>query len=233
VELRAHEIAIPEVISRAGIADLEAAIESAPPGRPWVLRAESELAFCNGMDLAEATAGDPRDALGRFARALIRLTRASAPTIALVDGEARGGGVGIAAACDFVIATDRASFALPEALFGLSPATIAPVLTMRLSAHALRLWTIRACMIDALHAERIGLVDRVIDRAEIASAATRAVRELSRAAVDAMPGVRELGAPPDEAILEGAERTLERLRDPVVRGRIRAFLEDGAPPWSC
>jgi enoyl-CoA hydratase/carnithine racemase len=233
VELRVHELAVPRSISRANVGALEDAIERAPLDRPWLLRAESDACFCNGMDLAEATAGELREPMLRFARALSRLAHAGAPTIALVDGEARGGGVGIAAACDLVIATDRASFALPEGLFGFGPAMIAPVLSTRLSPQALRLWVIRGCMIDAVRGERIGLVDEVVERSAMASAVSRAARQLSRVAADAMPAVRALSGGLDEAILAGAARTLERLGDPRVRRRLVAFLEEGAPPWSC
>ncbi|MCC6877886.1 MAG: enoyl-CoA hydratase/isomerase family protein [Sandaracinaceae bacterium] len=237
MELRLHTVSVPALLGRQSLEAFERALDAAPSDRPWLLRAESDIAFCRGMDLGEAAANVHEASVRRFARVLTGLSRAPVPTLALVDGEARGGGVGIAAACDLVVATDRASFALPEALFGLQPAAIAPVLLTRLAPQKLRLWAIRASAIDAVEAERIGLVDRSIDRDHIASALRRATRELSRASLDALPALRALCAralllEQDDAITAGAEHTLDRLREPVIQERLRAFIDDGAAPWS-
>lgn len=234
MELRAHAIAIPAALSEASIGALERALSAAPVDRPWLLRSEG-ASFCSGMDLAEVLEGSPAKGLQRFARLLRNLVqRAAVPTIALVEGEARGGGVGIAAACDLVLATDRASFALPEALFGLSPALIAPVLLTRMSPQKLRLLALRGAAVDAAGAERLGLVDRVVAPDQVEAALRRAVRELSRASSDALPSLRalSLGTRRADAIAGGAAHTLERLRDPSVLARVARFLEHGAAPWS-
>src|SRR5262245_20757423 len=83
--------------------------------------------FCEGFDLetlatqAEAIACDPGSyaALAQYAALLRAIERTPRLVIALDDGPAQGGGVGLAAAADVVLASSRASFALPETLMGL------------------------------------------------------------------------------------------------------------------
>src|SRR5947208_2370374 len=90
----------------------------------------SDSEFCRGLDfaaLSEASSGDVGEATHLFARCLTELRSAGMPTIAAVGGATIGGGVGLAAACDMVLASERATFALPELLFGLLPATVLPL----------------------------------------------------------------------------------------------------------
>lgn len=91
--------------------------------------------FCAGADL-----GDPSDQRWRLdlapARELLaRLRGSRLVTIAVVDGAAIGGGVGVAAACDQVIVGRKARFRLTEVLLGLLPAMVLPVLAERIGVH--------------------------------------------------------------------------------------------------
>jgi polyketide biosynthesis enoyl-CoA hydratase PksH len=98
--------------------------------------------FCLGLAIGSSSDGAaPTHA---FSDLLTAMHHAPKPVLAVVDGRAIGGGMGLACACDWVIATERATFALPELLWGLVPAIIWPVLTDRMAPHAVRQWTISA-----------------------------------------------------------------------------------------
>ncbi len=125
MELRTIEV--PERLDARSLARLEVAL-AADEGSVLMLRG-SRAVFCRGMDLAAATDGAIERGARAYASVLGALRSAPRPTVALVEGEALGGGVGLLAACDLVIASTSATFALPEALYGLVPAMVVPVLT--------------------------------------------------------------------------------------------------------
>ena len=186
--------------------------------------------FCSGMDLSAVEATAAR--LQRFAALLGALVRSPRPTIAAVDGAALGGGLGIAAACDFVLATDRSSFGLPEALYGLSPAIIRPVLLGRLTPQRLRLLVLSCRSRTADEAAALGLVDRVVPGGSFAAARRAAIRELGRASTDGVRACRRW----DEAELarqlaEGVDETARALARPSVRASIAAISSGEELPW--
>ncbi|NUR28322.1 MAG: enoyl-CoA hydratase, partial [Catenulispora sp.] len=87
---------------------------------------------------------DARRTGGAFFDLLTRFTQAPVIVAAAVDGRVAGGGVGLVAACDFVVATEASTFGLPEALWGLLPCCVLPFLIRRVGfqrAHAMALTT--------------------------------------------------------------------------------------------
>ncbi len=127
--------------------------------------------FSNGMDLvAAAEGGGAGDGTGgpggrRFMDLLQRLTTSSVVVISIVDGKASGGGVGLAAASDFVFATPRSQFSLPEILWGLLPCVVAPFLIRRVGVQVCQRLTLSSLPIDAVAAHAAGLVDSTDERA--------------------------------------------------------------------
>jgi enoyl-CoA hydratase/carnithine racemase len=235
-----RRIALPESLSVASLEALAVALEEAAAdadARVWVL-VGTPATFCRGMDLG-AMAGDGVDAsvsLRQFAACISRLRRAPRPTIAAVQGEAMGGGLGIAAACDVVLATPDTKVALPEALFGLLPGVILPVICERMAPQKARLLALRGRAHDAAWAERHGLVDEIVPAAELEKAIGRMAKELSRVAPARVLGLRSwlhelANLEPDAALTRGAAVTASLTRDPEVRETIRRFVEDGTPPW--
>lgn len=229
-------IELPERLDAGSIAGLRAALDE-NDARVWVLRGSAD-AFCRGMDLAAAaSSGDVGSGARAYAALLQALLRAPRPTIAVVEGETLGGGVGIAAACDRVIATSDATFALPESLFGLMPAMVVPVLLERMSAHAVRLLALSGASRAAEWALGQGLVDDLGDARDVPLLLRTRARELSRAhpaAVRALrawvPRARTL--PVADAIDDGAALLTDLLSDPGTQRALRAFVEEGAVPWS-
>lgn len=224
-----HEIAVPPTLQPRSIAQLLDALVARSDARVVVLRGGDDR-FCDGLDLA--TAGREADlaaAVHAFARALLTLRRLDRPTLAFVGGSARGGGVGLLAACDVVIAGPHASFGLPEGLFGLTPAVVGPFVAERIGEPTLRRLVLTASSIDAREAQRLGLVDEVADDA-VSLVVQRYVRALSRTASVAAR-LKRCGGPSPAVVQSGAEATLARLRDPATASRIRAFVDDGVAPW--
>jgi enoyl-CoA hydratase/carnithine racemase len=134
--------------------------------RLLLLRGQPE-GFCMGMDL-EVVANWPtghstRELHAGFAALLEALRHHPVTTVALVEGDAMGGGLALAAACDLVVALKSAHFALPELLWGLQPAHALPFVVRRMGMAAGRRLALLTEPIDALQAREQGLVDFVVD----------------------------------------------------------------------
>ena len=92
----------------------------------------------------------------------------SVPTIALVDGAAYGGAMGLIAACDITLATARSRFCLSEVKLGLLPAVILPYLGRRMGRGALQRYSLSGRAFDADEAKNSGLIDEVFESSELA-----------------------------------------------------------------
>jgi methylglutaconyl-CoA hydratase len=104
------------------------------------------------------------------AEAVRRLNGAPVPTIALVQGGCFGGGTGIVAACDVVIAADNAVFSIAEVRWGLTAAIIIPQLKDAIGIRQLRRYALTGERFDAHEARRIGLVHTVVPLPELEAA---------------------------------------------------------------
>jgi polyketide biosynthesis enoyl-CoA hydratase PksH len=149
------------------IAELHTVLDQAEllPGCRMVVIQGTNGVFCTGMDMEEAATqastdhSKPRGA--RFFHLLRRFTTSPRIIVSIVDGRVVGGGVGLTAASDFVFATERAQFGLPETLWGLLPCAVAPFLLRRAGFQASYAMTLSTLPVNAHKAERLGLVDEV------------------------------------------------------------------------
>ena len=175
----------------ASLADAARLAQDTPTVRALVIRGAGD-AFCAGGDfsgfrtaMATSAPVDGIDPIAtsnrRFGALLEQLHALSAATIAVVDGAAMGGGCGLAAACDLVLAADTAKFGTPEVTLGLPPAQIAPFIAARLGEHAALRLMLTGRHIDAEHALALGLVDEVLPRERLAARLAELLRELARA----------------------------------------------------
>jgi methylglutaconyl-CoA hydratase len=148
--------------------------------------------------------------------------------LAAVQGHALGGGAGLIACCDAVIAAPDAQFAFSEVKLGIVPAVISPFALARIGSGNARRYFLTGERFDAATAQRIGLVhdvagdlDAAIDRvlAELRSAGPEAVREAKRLA--------RRGHGADET----AESIAERRTSAEGQEGLRAFLEKRPPAW--
>jgi methylglutaconyl-CoA hydratase len=118
--------------------------------------------FCSGMDLAEAAGSGVEDqGVREFPELLEALWSSPKPVVAVVRGPARAGGVGLAAACDVVVAAESASFAFSEVRLGLVPAVISAVVLPRMVPHVAHRLMLTGEVFDAATAAAGGLVDLV------------------------------------------------------------------------
>ena len=234
---RIAEIRLPPVLSAATIHVLahNLATALAGPGRVVVFTGADGI-FCHGLDLASVGA-DGGTAMAAFVDFLIELSKAAKPTLALIDGTAMGGGLGILSACDVALATDRSRFGLPEALYGFLPAAIFPVLLERLSMQKVNLLIVNGASQDALWAFSHGLIDDVVSADSIVPCSRRWARRLERTSLSvAIPELRRLcrqnrALNLEDSIRRGAAQTLAALSDPDRAERIRRFVTEGLAPW--
>jgi enoyl-CoA hydratase/carnithine racemase len=202
---------------------------------PVVLRGSPEC-FCAGVSLHAVAAGggDPTAPVQAVADALEELIHARVPTVAVVEGPAVGGGVGLLAACDRVLATQGATFALPELLYGLVPLVILPALRRRMD---LARWTwlaLTGVARDAAEARALGLVDEVVSSEALAGRLQATERLLARVDPAALAATRAHVLPRAELHAElqrAVAATVARLTDPDVRNAMATYLRDGQPPW--
>lgn len=114
------------------------------------------------------------------AEAVRRLDGVPVPTVALVQGACVGGGTGILAACDVVVATDDAFFAIAETRWGMHAGVILPQLCQAMGARQVRRYAITGERFDAREAHRIGLVHEVVARDALDETGARIVEAILR-----------------------------------------------------
>lgn len=173
--------------------------------------------------------------LGDMLHALATLPKL---TIALVQGAAFGGGVGLAAACDVALGVKEAVFSLSETRLGLIPAVISPYVLQAIGARAARRYFLTAERFDAATAYRLGLLSEVVDTAaDLRPAADRILKALSACAPGAVADAKALiGRIADRAIdgtlvAETARVIADRRATPEAKEGLSAFLEKRKPSW--
>jgi len=232
-------VAVPRTIDAQAAArlldDIRRAIDDPAPGA--IVLCGAEGTFCDGLDIGLAAgaagSGEIDAAIDAFAQCLALLQRSPKPTVALVDGDARGSGLGLAAACDVVVATERSRFALPELLWGLLPALIYAPLRERMRVQQVRLWLLIGGTRTAAEAQASGLVDEVITAADLDGAERRWQRQLARPRPESVVKMRAFLADDvtRDALQRGAALTRESLLDDRMRESMRRFLDTGELPW--
>lgn len=150
-------------------------------------------AFCAGGDLNAIKQLCDMDAERLHARltrdfgAVKQIYECTKPTVAAVHGAVVGGGIGIAAACDFVVAEAGTKFAFPFLDLGIIPdMCIMYVLTQRAGLQVARRLLLRGARIKADEASRLGLVDEISQPGELIADAMVLAEELAGKAGPAM-----------------------------------------------
>ena len=210
-----------------------------------VLLAGAGSAFCAGADIGEmraAGAAAPEQNVadaGRFVALLDRLERMPQPTIAVVNGAAFGGAIGLIAACDIAIAGSAARFSLSEVRLGLIPAMISPYVIRAIGARQAGRYMLSGEVMDAATAERIGLVHEAVDDAALAGAVENLVVALLTGGPGAQVEIKNLlrhvtGRSDQDDMALGSELAhwIARIRGSVEgREGLSAFLEKRQPKW--
>jgi len=152
-----------------------------------VVIAGAGRAFCSGYDLSEAappTAWDWRDVLATDVAATLAVWSCPKPVIAQVHGYALAGGLELALACDLIVAAEGAQLGEPEIRFGSAPVTLLmPFIVGQKRARELLM---TGDLIDAIEAERIGLVNRVVPIERLGEEVDTLAGKLARVPPDVM-----------------------------------------------
>ncbi|MBH8561401.1 enoyl-CoA hydratase/isomerase family protein [Nostoc sp. CENA67] len=194
--------------------------------------------FCKGLQFEEAVINqnspNPKS-FDIFLDCLNLISRASQVTIACVEGNVTGGGVGLVAACDLVLAKEDVVFMLPEVIVGMIPALISPFILRRLPLARLRYITLSARGIPAIEAQVFGLVDEVVTE-EISHSLNRQIQRLFRASPLAIAESKKyfeqldsLALPQQKEIAR--ERIKTWLQQPDIVEEIKNFAEGFSPAW--
>jgi enoyl-CoA hydratase/carnithine racemase len=230
-----------------GIRQALAEAKADPDVRVVVLTGAGDKAFCSGADLGgmndSGHHGSDQGFLalhqsrGVLAGLFGDLWHLGKPTIARVQGWAMAGGMGLALACDLVVASDRARFGAPEINVGLWPYMITVPLTRSMPPKKALELMLTGRVVDAAEADRIGFVTRVVPHDELDAA----VDELAATLASKSPAAMSMGREAfygvwDMAATEAlphlhAMLTLTNQTDDAAEG-IGAFLEKRPPRWT-
>ncbi len=208
--------------------------------RAIVLQAKGEV-FCNGMDIEALRKRNSKTAAlqetaSRYAQLLELIDRSPVPIVAVVRGAVRGGGVGIVAACDVVLATPTAAFELSELLFGLIPANVIPQLVQRVSPYRIRYLALTAQPITAQDAQQYGLVDEVVEDRQLEKRLRRLCRQLLRIKPDMVTNLKLAVAEsawnnPESHRSSAVTQLVTLLSAPEFHKEVANFYEGESPSW--
>jgi methylglutaconyl-CoA hydratase len=199
-------------------------------------------AFCAGADLAWMTKSvaysrqdNLRDAED-LARMLELLDALPVPLIGRVHGAALGGGAGLVAVCDIVVAADDAFFAFSETKLGILPAVISPYVLAKIGVSAARELFLTGARFDAVRARELGLVHRIAPLASLDDVVDGYLREILTSAPTAITAAKQLlheihGSRPAEVIGLTTIRIAEQRVSADGQEGMRAFLEKRKPKW--
>lgn len=199
--------------------------------------------FCAGADIgwmAKGIAYSRQENLSDaedMARMMERLDTLPMPVIGRIQGSALGGGVGLAAICDIVVATDDAVFALSEVKLGILPAVVAPYVLRKIGISAARELFLTGVRFDAARARQLGLVHEVVPTDALDAAVAKRVADVLAASptgtARAKALLREIASRHPEDVIGVTTNAIasQRVSEEGQEG-LRAFLEKRKPSWS-
>ena len=200
-------------------------------------------AFCSGADLGRmeqagrAAAAKNRAQAMKSAKFFNALYRFPKPTIARVHGPAFAGGMGLVCACDVVVASEEATFCLPETRIGLVPAMISPYVVRAMGANAARRFVLSGERFSARDAHRLGMVHELVPAGELDAAVGRVAQAFVSCAPEALAEMKELlrtvsGAPITPKLIARTAGVIARRRASAeAREGIASFREKRRPKW--
>jgi enoyl-CoA hydratase/carnithine racemase len=188
--------------------------------------------FAPGGDLGgRAEPGDdPTPDIGADILPFLAIRDSRAPVIAMVNGICQAGGLLIAMMADIAVATDRATFRVPELLRGIPDATYAAALPAHVGLAMARDLLLSARRFDAVEAQRLGVISRVVRHDDLRPAAIEAAQQVLQTAPDARVQVKRMlneryGSVDYQTMFWALEHS------PEPREGMRAFMEKRPPSW--
>ncbi|UBZ00244.1 gamma-carboxygeranoyl-CoA hydratase [Pseudomonas cannabina] len=172
-----------------------------------------------------------------LAELMYNLARLKLPTLAVVQGAAFGGALGLISCCDMAIAGEDAQFCLSEVRIGLAPAVISPFVVQAIGERAARRYALTAERFDGQRAQQIGLISECYASAELEARTTEWIDNLLLNSPQAMRVskelLREVGSGElTPALRRYCESAISRIRTSAEgQEGLRAFLQKRAPGW--
>jgi len=210
--------------------------------RVVLLTARGE-SFCAGADLkwmkltSEFTESQNIVDANALSNLILTLDTLPKPTVALIQGPAYGGGVGLICACDIAIAARSSRFSLTEVRLGLIPAVISPFVIRKIGESYTRRYFLTSELISSTDAERIGLVCEVVPDEDLTMRGDTFVKLLLQGGPVAQAEAKQLikdmrGQSPDRNLFIDLAKRIARIRvsDEAQEG-MGAFLEKRRPRW--
>jgi methylglutaconyl-CoA hydratase len=200
-------------------------------------------AFCAGADLgwmrtmADYTWEQNHADASELAHMLWTLWNCPLPIVGRVQGDCYAGGVGLAAVCDVLVASDNVHFCLSEAKLGLLPATIGPYVVRALGEQASRRYFTTAERFSAARAQALGFVHELVAPDQLDAKVAEIVAALvanGPAAVKACKQlVKDVGARPiDPSLRDDTARRIADIRASAEgKEGVQAFLNKREPSW--
>lgn len=233
-------------LSRGLMGELRSALDQLVPLhnlRLLILDAAGPV-FCAGMDLAEmqehAQAADPpaewhADTIA-YRDLLVHLFTLEFPTLAVVQGPAVAGGVGLVLACDLVVAAEGASLALPEPRRGIVAALVTPLLRYRGGISAASRLLLSGRAMSPEDARQAGVFHEVVAEAELAQCRDAWIDGILTGAPSALAAtkrhIQDLAVP---HVLEELDAAVQLSADARATAEARegldAFLQRRPPGW--
>ena len=200
-------------------------------------------AFCAGADLTwmSKMIGYSREENVRDARTMATmfeaLDRLPIPLIGRVHGAALGGGAGLAAVCDIVVAAEDTMFGFTEVKLGIIPAVISPYALAKIGRSAARELFLTGARFSATRAREIGLVHAVGDESELDRMVAKHVNDILTSAPEAVAAAKAMIAKVSSLHDRAAATAItidaiaERRVSPEGQEGMRAFLDKRPPSW--
>jgi methylglutaconyl-CoA hydratase len=198
--------------------------------------------FCAGADVTwmaktvhYSEEENLRDAMA-MSRMFAAINELPVAVIGRVQGAALGGGAGLAAVCDIVVAEEAALFGFTETKLGILPAVISPFALAKIGQSAARALFLTGARFPASRAKDIGLIHEVVPAAELDAAVDRYVGELLTAGPEAVAAAKTLipnvwGRPIADAMPVTAAAIAARRVSPEGQEGLRAFLDKRTASW--
>jgi enoyl-CoA hydratase len=218
--------------------DILETIAARPSVRVAIITGSGDRAFSVGGDLYQRKNMTKEEWLRQrqvFDRVLYTLRQLRRPIFAAIHGMAYGGGCEIAISTDFIIASDEAVFAQPEAMVGLSAGGGSPVLLPRVLPPGKAMQMLMTGEpINAMEAYRLGMVNEIHSRAKLMDAALSIAEKIANNSPTAVQSVKRSiqngqGEPVEQAIAIMMDEHWRSVVHPDRVEGIRAFTEDREP----
>lgn len=199
--------------------------------------AEGSRAFSAGVAVEEHAPATVFQMLDNFHAIFRTLVQMAKPALAIVDGPALGGGCELIAACDIVIASNRAKFGQPEIKLGVFPPVAAILLPLIIGERRARELILTGELIDADEALALGLVNYVVAPEALETRTQELLgklRELSASALTMTRMALDLGTRQSfESALTNVENLYlhELMKTEDSEEGVRAFMEKRKPEW--